>query len=218
MLHGNVVDQLHDDDRLADAGTPEEARLAALHIGGEQVDDLDPRLEDLRLGLEVVEARRQAMDRPPLDWLVVGACDRTLLVDRLAEDIENPAQRRLADGHRDGAPRVHDIHAPLHAVGRAHRHGANLGAADVLLHLGNQVDLAARFGLADKAQRVVDLRQMPRVELHVQHGSDDLDDSPDVVVSHVFVFSRRLVRGVSSFLRSITPAPRRHPRSRRSPG
>ena len=50
MLHGDVVDQLHDDDGLADAGTAEQADLAALQIRLEQVDDLDPGLEHLLLG------------------------------------------------------------------------------------------------------------------------------------------------------------------------
>jgi hypothetical protein len=47
------VDQLLDDDRLAHARAAEEADLAALHVRGEQVDDLDAGLQDLRLRLEV---------------------------------------------------------------------------------------------------------------------------------------------------------------------
>src|SRR4028119_1748092 len=49
---GDVVDELLDDHRLADAGPAEEADLPALHERGDQVDDLDPRLEDLGLRLE----------------------------------------------------------------------------------------------------------------------------------------------------------------------
>ena len=37
---GDVVDQLHDEDSLADAGAAEEADLASLGVGGEQVNDL----------------------------------------------------------------------------------------------------------------------------------------------------------------------------------
>ena len=43
----DVVDQLHDEDGLADAGAAEEAGLAALRVRLEEVDDLDPRLEHL---------------------------------------------------------------------------------------------------------------------------------------------------------------------------
>src|SRR6478736_4516543 len=44
----------------------EEADLAALGVGGEQVDDLDPGLEDLLGGSEVGSLRRRAVDRPAL--------------------------------------------------------------------------------------------------------------------------------------------------------
>jgi hypothetical protein len=41
VFHGDVVDELHDDDGLADAGAAEQADLAALQVRLEQVDDLD---------------------------------------------------------------------------------------------------------------------------------------------------------------------------------
>src|SRR5256885_9470851 len=50
-----------DDDRLAYAGTAEQTDLAAFHERGDQVDDLDPRLEHLGLGLQVHEPRRLAV-------------------------------------------------------------------------------------------------------------------------------------------------------------
>ena len=43
---GDVVDQLHDQHGLADAGTAEQADLAALGVGRQQVDDLDAGDED----------------------------------------------------------------------------------------------------------------------------------------------------------------------------
>jgi hypothetical protein len=45
VLHGDVVDQFHDDDGLADAGAAEQADLAAAQVGFEEVDDLDAGLE-----------------------------------------------------------------------------------------------------------------------------------------------------------------------------
>ena len=38
---GDVVDQLHDQDSLADTGTAEQTDLTALGVGGQKVDDLD---------------------------------------------------------------------------------------------------------------------------------------------------------------------------------
>ena len=67
VLHGDVVDELLDEDGLADARPAEEADLAALHERGDQVDDLDPGLEDLDLRREVAERGRVAVDRPALD-------------------------------------------------------------------------------------------------------------------------------------------------------
>ena len=48
VFHGDVVDQFHDDDGLADAGAAEQADLAAAKVGLEQVDDLDAGLEHLQ--------------------------------------------------------------------------------------------------------------------------------------------------------------------------
>ena len=60
---GDVVDQLHDDDGLADARAAERADLAALGEGADQVDDLDAGLEHLGLGVLVEERGGGAMDR-----------------------------------------------------------------------------------------------------------------------------------------------------------
>src|SRR3989304_78770 len=53
----DVVDQLHDDDGLADAGAAEEPRLPAPGVGLEEVDDLDARLQDLDRGRLILERR-----------------------------------------------------------------------------------------------------------------------------------------------------------------
>ena len=50
VLQGDVVNQLHDDDGLADAGAAEQPDLAAAQVRLEQVDDLDAGLEHLQLG------------------------------------------------------------------------------------------------------------------------------------------------------------------------
>ena len=60
VLGGDPVDHLQDDDGLADAGAAEHADLAALHVGLEQVDDLDAGLEHLACG---ARARRTAAGR-----------------------------------------------------------------------------------------------------------------------------------------------------------
>ena len=59
---GDVVDELHDQHGLADAGAAEQADLAALGVRREQVDDLDAGDEDLRLGRLLGIGRRGLVD------------------------------------------------------------------------------------------------------------------------------------------------------------
>ncbi len=128
VLPRDVVDQLLDEHGLADSGAAEEADLAALDVGRDQVDDLDARLEDLHFRRQVAERRRIAVDRPALGvWQA-----RPLVVDRLAENVPEPAERRLADGHRDRGAGVEDVDAarrgrrssPSRPRGRDRRRGA----------------------------------------------------------------------------------------------
>src|SRR5204863_727711 len=79
----DVVDQLHDDDSLANARAAEESDLSTLHEWRDEIDDLDAGLEDFRLRLEVRELGRGTMDRPPLDVVRNGGS----VVDRIAEDV-----------------------------------------------------------------------------------------------------------------------------------
>ena len=63
MELGDVVDQFHDDDRLAHAGAAERADLAALQEGADQINDFDAGGEHLRRGRLVHEWGRRAVDR-----------------------------------------------------------------------------------------------------------------------------------------------------------
>ena len=94
VLHGDVVDQLHDDDGLADARAAEQADLAAAKIRLQKIDDLDAGLEHFELGRLIFERGRLAVNR-----IVLLRVHRTHLVHRLAEHVEHAAQRFLA--HRN---------------------------------------------------------------------------------------------------------------------
>jgi peptide chain release factor 1 len=93
VLLRQVVDELLDQDGLADACAAEEARLAAADIRLEKVDGLDAGLEDLGLGGQLVEGGRGTVDRVVRDVLRHG-----LAVDRLAHDIPDAAERRGPTG------------------------------------------------------------------------------------------------------------------------
>ncbi len=110
MGFGDVVDQLLDEHRLADAGAAEQADLAALGVGREKVDDLDAGDEDLRLRRLLGVARRRLVDGA-LGLRLHGAG----LVDRLADDVDDAPERAGAD--RNGDRRAGVAH--LLAAGQA---------------------------------------------------------------------------------------------------
>ncbi len=176
MLGGDVVNELHDNDRLADAGTPEEARLTTLQIRCDEIDDLDAGLEDLAGRNEVLQLDRRPMDRPAF----LGV-HRPLLVYGLTHHVDDPAQHRVTDGRRDGATGIDDLHAADDAVGDIHRYGADLAPPQVLLDLADDVD--RRFAVTLYPYRGVYLRQLLGLELDVDDRSDDLYNLA-YVVSH----------------------------------
>ena len=138
VLARDVVDQLLDQDGLAEAGAAEEADLAAAHERRDQVDHLDAGLEDLHRRRQLVEGRRIAVDRPALG---VGA-QLLAVVDRVAEHVPEPAERLLADRDGDRRAGVDHVDAAREAVGRVHRDRADAVVAEVLLHLRDQVALS----------------------------------------------------------------------------
>ncbi len=87
MLHGDVVNQLHDDDGFADAGATEQADFAAAEVGLKEVDDLDAGLEHFEVGGLVFEGWSRAVN-----GVKHAGIDGAHLVDRLVEDIENAAE------------------------------------------------------------------------------------------------------------------------------
>src|SRR5690606_21567549 len=111
----------------ADAGAAEEADLAALGVGGEEVDDLDAGDEDLGFGGLGGEVGGGRVDRA-----VFLGRDRALLVDRLADDVEDAAERAVADRDLDRLAGVGDLLAADEAFGRVHGDRADGRLAEVL--------------------------------------------------------------------------------------
>src|SRR6185295_3177907 len=101
VLRRDVANQLLDEHGLAHAGAAEQPDLAAALIRREQVDDLDARLEQLLLGLLLVERGCRTMERIPLFRV-----HRPLAVDRVADEVEDAPETLLSDRHRDRRTRV----------------------------------------------------------------------------------------------------------------
>ncbi len=194
-----AADHLLDDHGLADPGAAEHPDLAALHVGLEQVDDLDAGLEHHLLGLELVERGRLAVDRPPVGRVdVVGRG-----VERLAEHVVHVTEHALAHRNADRRPGVLDGGAADHAVGRLERDRSHHPVADVLGHLaGDHARLALELNV--DRERGVDHGHRVRRELGV-HDRPDHPDHP--------------VRPKASRQPSLTPPMRRPgpPPRRRSP-
>ena len=166
MRLGDVVDQLHDDDGLADAGAAEQPDLAALGVGGEQIHHLDAGLEDLGFCRLVDEGGRLAVDRIGL----VGG-DRPALVHRIAHDVEDAAERVGSHRHGDRASGILDLLTPDQPVGGVHGDRPDHVLAQMLRHFEDEPG-----SLVVAVERVEDARQRA-VELNVDHGAHHLRDA-----------------------------------------
>ena len=174
MLGGDVVDQLLDKDGLADTGAAEQADLAALGVGADEVNDLDAGLQNFGGGLLLLIAGSGAVDGP-----VSLRGGGGLIVHRLTQQIEHAAQALVADGDLDGLAGVHGLGAAHQAVGAAHGDAAGDVVTGQLRHLDHQL-LAVVVDL-DGVEQV---RQLSILELDVQHRADDLDHLADVFFGH----------------------------------
>ena len=124
---GDVVDELHDQHGLADAGAAEQADLAALGIRRQQVHHLDAGDQDLRFGGLIGIKRRFLMDRAR----GLGI-DRARFIDRVADHVDDAAEQFRADRHRDRLAGIHDFLAAHQAFGRVHGDGAHGRFAEML--------------------------------------------------------------------------------------
>jgi peptide chain release factor 1 len=89
---GDVVDELLNEDGLADTGTAEETNLSTTSVGSEQIDNLDTGHQNLSRGRLLDELGSLGVNGHPLLRL-----DRTTLVDRVTGDVHDTAESGMAD-------------------------------------------------------------------------------------------------------------------------
>ena len=166
---GDVVDQFHDENGLADAGAAEQADLAALGVRREQVDDLDAGDENLCFGRLLDVSRRVLVDGA-LAW----SDQRTGFVNRLADDVHDAAERFRTDRNGDRSAGVGDLLTANQTFGRVHGDGADSVFAEVLGNFENET-VAVVVGF----QRVQNRRQFAFFESNVDDGADDLRHATD---------------------------------------
>ena len=90
VMPDHVVDHFGEQHRLADARPAEKSRLAAALQRHEDIDDLDARLKDFRLGGTSRQRRRRPMHRTPFD---IGQC--RFAIDGVAKHVEHPRENPL---------------------------------------------------------------------------------------------------------------------------
>src|SRR6185436_2865344 len=117
---GDVINEFHDDDGLADAGATERTDFAAFQEGADEVNDFDPGHKHLRTGGLIDQSGCKTVNRHEFVRL-----HPALLVHGLAGHVENATHDGFADGHRNGRAGISDFHATLQTFGAAHGDGAN---------------------------------------------------------------------------------------------
>ena len=199
VVLGNALDHLLNEDCLTDARAAEKADLAALHVGGQQVDDLDAGLEHLGARLELVEGRGLAVDRPAL-LDVEGLA--LFEVEDVAGHVKDVALRDVADGHGDRGTGVSDGGTTHEAVGGLQRDGTHEVVTEVLgnleCHREGRLALALTGEIHFDGECVVERRDAIRGKLHIDDRADDAGDAPlgDCrCISHCFT---PCLEGVSS--------------------
>ena len=159
----DVIDQFHDQHGLADAGTAEQADLAALGIGREQIDNLDAGFKHLRLGRLLGIGRRFLMD-----GTAGFRRDRTGFIHRLTNHVHDAAQRAGTHRHSNRRTSIGNALATHEPFGRVHRDAAHGVLAEVLRHFEHKP-----VAEICRLECVENLRQVT-LELHVNDRADHL--------------------------------------------
>ena len=129
MLGGDIVNKLKDQDRFAHASAAEQADLAALGIGRQEVDDLDTGLKNLRYRPLLGEGRGI-----PMDGHMGCSVNGTAPVDGLAQHVQRAGEQLWADGNGDRRAGILHEQAPGKALRGLQRYAAHR-ARQMLHHL-----------------------------------------------------------------------------------
>ncbi len=193
MFLGDVVDQLHQNNRFADAGTAEQADFTAARIGGEQIDDFYAGLKRLNLGFLIDEFWRR-----PVNWRKLLRIDWSTFIHRLADHVDDPSESSLAHRHADTCASIHNIHAAHQTFSGIHGDTAHRVLTQVLRHLDHQIPLGVTDRGVGNLERVVNRRQPAAGKLDVDDRTQNLGEFTH---THRIKTSEIPVRGSCSKIR-----------------
>jgi peptide chain release factor 1 len=161
---GDVVDQLLNEDGLADTGTTEETNLSTTGVGGEEIDDLDTGDENLSSGGLLNELWGLAVNGSGMLGL-----DGTTLVNGVTSDVHDTAKSLRADGDGDGSTSVDSLSASDETLGTVHGNAADDTLSEMLRNLEDEL-LTVVLSL----EGVENGRELGSIELDIDDGTDDL--------------------------------------------
>ena len=179
VLLCNIVDELHDKNGLADAGTAEKSYLTALEVRRDKVNYLDARFEYLVGSSLLLVGRRLSVDFPAL--LCFGGWH---IINGLSEKVEYSSESLFTYGNGDRLSRIDSLCASYKSVGRTHSYAANDIVADMLCDFDNEA-----LSVIVDLNGVLQVRQRVRRKADIKYRADDLNDRTDVFFSHFMQIS-----------------------------
>ena len=170
MSLGDVVDELLNQDSLADTGTSEKPNLSTTGVRGKKVDNFNASLEHLSSRRLVNERRGLSVDGAELN-----ALDGTPLVDGLADDVHDTTERLATDRDLDRRAGIDDFLPTDETLGTVHGNGTDR----VLTQMGRDLEDETTAVEVLDLEGVENGREVVRLELHVNDGTNDGLDGAD---------------------------------------
>ena len=164
-LGGDIMDQFLNQNCFPDPGAAEQTDFSALRVRRNQIDDLDAGLENLCFRVLILEVRRLPVYGPFFPGL-----HRTLPVNRVSGDVEQPSQHFVPHRHPDRCSGIHSFHASGQPV-----RGGQGDTPDLVvpLVLGNfRHDFFAL--VVRDLDGIQKFRQFSSLEFHIDDRPDDL--------------------------------------------
>jgi hypothetical protein len=166
VLVGDGPDELHDEHGFPHPRSAKKPNFPAFRNGSDEVDHLDPSLEDLVLHGELFQGRRIAVD-----GVALFRGRRREVVDGVPHKVEHSSQGFRAHGHGNRATGVVDFIAPPEAIRGIHGDCAHRGIAKMLSYFQNQI-----LFLPGNHEGLAEGRKMPSWKSHIHHRAADGHD------------------------------------------
>ena len=130
----DIVNQFHNQNRLADAGTAEQTDFAAFCIRFQQIDNLNAGGQNLSIGRLVHKCGSRTVNR-----IVKIRFNVTATVNRFADNVHNATQQRRSDRNLNRRIGINDFQTANQTFGLIHGNRTNNVFTQVLSHFQNQL-------------------------------------------------------------------------------